>query len=94
MSEPYVVCPVSGNYCEGPDQCAPAIMIAERANSARQPGIEEMANTLCPIVVLLESQMIVSQALLPLALGPPEDPDEDKLKSRDEILSGLKLDQR
>ena len=89
----YRGCPLSGKLCAGPEHCAPAVMCAERANSARQEGIEEMASALCPIVVSLESLMIVSQALLPLVLGPPIDPEEDKPKSRDEILSDLKLDQ-
>ena len=88
-------CPFHGDSCPGPDECAPAIYLAESSKSEQIPDIGQPVAPECPIVTSIKSSMITAGALLPLLLGRPDEPKEEisdeSLRVR--VLENLHLDE-
>ena len=78
-------CPYHGGPCPGPDRCAPAVMLANRANEekGKVEGIDKLDEPVCPIVNQLEV-IGNSMSLLCVAfLGEPEPAPEPEREKTD-----------
>lgn len=87
------VCPYSGNTCPGPERCAPALIIAHRANEDHNKveGADLMVEPVCPIVDQLEVLKYSMGSLMVAFLGEPEPaaPPETAYSDRERKIAAL-----
>ena len=68
------ICPLTFNQCPGPQNCAPAVMVARSRDKSgeRQEGVDLPSEPLCPISVISESVAHGASGLAVLLMGSPE----------------------
>jgi len=92
--EKLMTCPLNGNSCVTQQLCSPAVLFAKAHLGMLEQEAPYEVKPECPIVTFLKALNITATALLPLALGMPDDyegkeNEEDRAKR---VLDSLKLD--
>lgn len=90
MENQFGTCPWNGNPCCGVDACAPAKFVTAHHSETLQELGERPQVRMCPISDIVISARIVAMGVLPLLLGPQEEPKQGAL---DQALEQLPIDQ-